>query len=403
MMADKISVADLLARNIAIDWFEAVSLVREVCSVLAAERVLESTPELAQVLLGANGKITVTGTAHDDAPVRRLGQLLQALLRTTEPPVTLRLVLSEAMAAPPVYEAISDFDAALAYFERPDRYPVLKSLYERASAAEANAPVVTSVQDLDAIAPLPAAHAETKKRQRPATNRRATLLVGMAAVLVTVAAIGYQRGMLGGNGSFKTVSARASAAVDNAVVSTMSAVTEMAGMGKLVTPATVSADANVVVPPSPSSSRKRSAHSAPLVLAGVPVKVFDLQPASDAEPAVGPAGTASSAVLEASTKALSVDQRVYGPDDHDVVAPQAIRPHLPTALPDGVSPTQLARIELVVSADGAVESVKLRPGRAPVSVTEAMLLSAAKAWRFSPAVKGGESVRYRKTVFLSEH
>jgi len=133
------------------------------------------------------------------------------------------------------------------------------------------------------------------------------------------------------------------------------------------------------------------------------VKVFDLQPASDAEPALEPAGTASPAVLEASTKALSVDQRVYGPDDHDVVAPQAIRPHLPTALPEGVSPTQLTRIELVVSPDGAVESVKLLPGRAPVSVTEAMLLSAAKAWRFSPAVKGGESVRYRKTVFLSEH
>jgi hypothetical protein len=402
-MADKISVADLLARNIAIDWFEAVSLVREVCSVLLAERIEESTPELAQILLGSNGKVTITGTAHTDSAVRRLGQLLQALLRTTEPPVTLRLVLSEAMAAPPVYESIGDLDAALAYFERPDRYPVLKSLYERASAAEANSPVVNSVQDLDAIAPLPHAHTEAKKRKRPATNRHATMLVAMAVILVTIAAIGYQRGMLGGNDSLKAVSTRASAAVDKALLSTMSAVTEMAGMGKLVASDTSGAAGDVVVPPSPMTSRKRAAHSAPIVLAGIPVKVFDLQPASDAEPALEPAGTASPAVLEASTKALSVDQRVYGPDDHDVVAPQAIRPHLPTALPEGVSPTQLTRIELVVSPDGAVESVKLLPGRAPVSVTEAMLLSAAKAWRFSPAVKGGESVRYRKTVFLSEH
>jgi len=402
-MADKISMADLLARSIALDWFEAVSLVREVCGVLLAERIEESTPELAQILLGSNGKITITGTAHGDAPVRRLGQLLQALLRTTEPPVTLRLVLSEAIATPPVYESIGEVDAALAYFERPDRYSVLKALFERASAADANVAAVTSVQDLDAIAPLPAAPTEPKKKPRTATNRQATMLVAIAAVLVTIGALAYNRGMLGGNESLKTVSTRAFGAVDQAVVSTMSVVTEMAGMGKLVASGTTSADDAAAVPPAPGTSRKRNAHSAPIELASMPMKVFDLQPASDAEPPFEPAAGASPAVLEASTKALSVDEKVYGPDDRDVVAPKAIRPHLPTALPEGVSPTQLARIQLIVSPDGAVESVKLLPGRAPVSVTEAMLLSAAKAWRFSPAVRGSESVRYRKTVFLSEY
>jgi hypothetical protein len=145
-MADKISMADLLASNIAIEWFEAVSLVREVCSVLISERVEESTPDLVQILLTSSGKVTITGTAHGDAPVRRLGQLLQALLlRTTDPPVTLRLVLSEAMAAPPVYGSVADFDGALAYFERPDRYVVLSALYERSMSLDANVPMAGSV------------------------------------------------------------------------------------------------------------------------------------------------------------------------------------------------------------------------------------------------------------------
>jgi hypothetical protein len=71
-------------------------------------------------------------------------------------------------------------------------------------------------------------------------------------------------------------------------------------------------------------------------------------------------------------------------------------------LPTGVTAAQLARIEIVVGLDGLVDAVKLVPGTRPVSVTEAMLLSAAKAWRFSPAVKDGNPVKYRKTVFLSE-
>ena len=402
-MAEKLSMADLLARNIAIDWFEAVALVREVCAVLMMERVEESTPDLAQILLGSNGKITITGTAHGDAPVRRLGQLLQALLRTSEPPVTLRLVLSEAMAAPPVYATVAELDGALAYFERPDRYVVLKALYDRAAAAEAIPTEATSVQDLDHIAPLPAAQQEVKKKKRHrGEDRRAIVLVVATAALITVVVAAYQRGMLFGNSSWRIAGARASAAVDKAVISTMSAATEMAGMGKLVesgspTPEVAAEDLQV-----PGVARRRPARPTPVMLAGVSLKLFDLQPTTDVAPAVELPAKDTPQVLEASAPRVTVDQRVYGPEDHDVSAPLAIRPHLPTSLPEGVSASELARIELVVAPDGEVESVKLLPGRAPTSVSEAMLLSAAKAWRFSPALKAGHSVRYRKTVFLSE-
>jgi hypothetical protein len=403
-MADKLSVADLLGRNIAIEWFEGVSLVREVCTVLGAERVRESTPEVNQIFLSATGKITITGTAHTDAPVRRLGQLLQAcLLRAGDAPVTLRLVLSEAMAAPPVYDSIADLDAALAYFERPDRQSVLRSLYDRAVEAPAVSPDSAEVRDLDEIAPLPAVKTEAKKTPRKPANRRALALVAAGALLVSALAVAHQRGLLFRGQSLKAVGNKASAAVDNAVFSGVSAVTEMAGMGKLVPPGGESADVPVPVKAALPSTSRRIFHPPAIMLAGLPVKLFDIQPAA-ADPAqvADAPDAATPAVLEASALPLAPDVKVYGPEDRDVVAPQAIRPHLPSTLPEGTTASQLARIELTVAPDGLVETVKLLPGSRPVNVPEAMLLSAAKTWRFSPAVREGRNVRYRKTVLLSE-
>lgn len=407
-MADKIRIADLLASNLAIDWFESVSLVREVCAVLIAERVQNSTPDLGQILLGPSGRITISGTAHGDAPVGRLGQLLQALLQTTEPPVTLRLVLSEATASPPVYASVTELDAALAYFERPDRGVVLRALYERAAKADLSASGVASIQELDSVAPTaPPPAAETprvphvepakKKRQSKPSSRRELVLVVGTVLLIVVGAVAYGRGMI-----LHGKSSRGTTAVDKAVVATMSAVSELAGMGKLIEPGATS---EIPTPAAPEAAgpRKRSSRATPVTLAGVPVRLFDLQPTQDVEPAIDSPASVPPAVLEASANPeTEADTRVYGPDDQAVAAPLAIRPHLPTVLPTGVVSSDLARIELVVASDGLVESVKLVPGKGPVSVTEAMLLSAAKAWRFTPATKAGEPVRYRKTVFLSE-
>ena len=399
-----ITIADLLARNLAIEWFESVALVREVCTVLLSERVGESTPELAQILLDSTGTVAITGTAHRDAPVRRLGQLLQALLsHTSDTPVTLRLVLSEAMAAPPVYGSVAELDAALAYFERPDRYAVLRGLYERATSFLLEADGVMPVQDLDHLAPLPQASAAEPKRRKPA-KRRPTAVVVVCALLAAAAAVAYQRELLFPRTTLKTASARATDAVDKTVLKAVSAVTEFAGMGKLVAPGT---DIPRPLPaPAPSSSpapRRRSVRAAAITLAGVPVRLFDPQPSSGIGPPSATPATVAPAVLEASADpARAIDAKVYGPEDSDVEAPRAIYPHLPTALPEGMSANELTRIELLVAPDGFVEAAKLVPGGRPISVTEAMLVSAAKAWRFTPAIKNGEAVRYRKIVFLSQ-
>jgi len=88
---------------------------------------------------------------------------------------------------------------------------------------------------------------------------------------------------------------------------------------------------------------------------------------------------------------------IYSHDDADVDPPVMLRPQLPPTLMVGVSPGgAVNRMELVVAADGSVERVKLVNG--PRRMADMMLLSGAKLWKFSPAVKDGEPVRYRTTV-----
>jgi hypothetical protein len=83
---------------------------------------------------------------------------------------------------------------------------------------------------------------------------------------------------------------------------------------------------------------------------------------------------------------------IYSAADVDVTPPTFTQPQIPTPLVDEASP-EMNTIELIVSASGAVERVRLvsRPRRMP----DMMLLSGAKNWEFEPAVKDGQSVRYR--------
>ena len=71
---------------------------------------------------------------------------------------------------------------------------------------------------------------------------------------------------------------------------------------------------------------------------------------------------------------------------------------LPGELPASIDKTKLVRIELVVLPDGTVQSVKLLNN--PYNIHESMFLSAAKAWKFKPAIKNGRPVAYRKIITI---
>jgi len=92
--------------------------------------------------------------------------------------------------------------------------------------------------------------------------------------------------------------------------------------------------------------------------------------------------------------------RIYGPADTDVVPPVAVRQDIPR-LPSSYLPAGGAEgvVEVVISETGAVESAVTR--QSVNSFLDAQLLQATRTWRYQPATKGGQPVKYRRLVKIS--
>jgi len=98
------------------------------------------------------------------------------------------------------------------------------------------------------------------------------------------------------------------------------------------------------------------------------------------------------AVLDAAERTELSNALIYSEQDTNVRAPQLLSAGFPGPS-IARSPTLTNRVELIVSADGSVERVKLLTS--PHRMSDIMLLSSAKAWRFLPAVQDDRPVRYR--------
>ena len=363
-----------------------------------------AVPELDQIEISAAGHVNVTGGTNVDEPVRRLGQLLQAMLGYSESPVQLRLVVVQATAPAPAFGSIREYDEAVGYFERPGRDAVLQALYARAAAAPVRSDA-NHVATLDSIAPLPTTDRPKKSRKdavKKSNPRRRQLMAGALLLLACAGGLGYARiaGIAPQNRKVSAIAQKASDAVGAAMVSGLSAVTERAGLGRLVS--TDAADVNPSpAPVSPSVKRSRVKPAAAVLNPTVaPFEAFDL----DQFPSVAAATSAAddpTVMPEDVEPAVAADEelRIYSAESEAVSPPIGVRPQLPRELPSNVSVEQLSRIDLIVSPAGTVESVKLVG--TPHNVHHSMLLSAAKTWQFQPALKDGVPVRYRKTVWIA--
>lgn len=93
--------------------------------------------------------------------------------------------------------------------------------------------------------------------------------------------------------------------------------------------------------------------------------------------------------------------RVYSMVDKEVVAPVPIRQSTPT-IPYSVARTMTGQsgvLEIVINEKGDVEAALMRE---PVNnVFDAAVLMAAKTWKYRPAMKEGQAVKYMKRVGVS--
>lgn len=90
--------------------------------------------------------------------------------------------------------------------------------------------------------------------------------------------------------------------------------------------------------------------------------------------------------------------RIYSSEDEDVTPAVLLTTTQGGPLFRGLTPN-MNTMELVVSAQGRVEQVRLLTPA--TRMTDMLLLSGAKTWKFAPALKNGHPVRYR-TIFSWE-
>ena len=160
---------------------------------------------------------------------------------------------------------------------------------------------------------------------------------------------------------------------------TVKAVTRPKTMGPMPTPAT-----SAPVPSTPATIAANLV-AAPSV---APTPAVALDTAAAPVPAPAPAMATMNA-------AFFVDEsRIYSKDDPDVVPARL----LTTPGNSGISSenTDVNTMELVISKLGRVEEARLTVP--PKRMTDMLLLSGAKMWKFTPAMKDGQPVRYRTRV-----
>jgi hypothetical protein len=390
-----VTLADIIARKTPLAWFEAVAIVQELCeTVLAREPANDlRVPELKHIVLTADGNVTLLSEGPSGhSPVQRAGLVLLALTPEEHLPMQLRLLSLEEVSPRPRLSSLKDLHRELEFFERPDRQSIVREVYERFQHQSSPTAVEPAVPPALLEPPPP------KRHHRWWTGRR--LWVGSVVVLMSLAAAALVWAWPRPEGQWLRTNAsqmkqasldvgrKAVQAVRNEVTS---ATWKLGSRPRAPEPSVlVLADSGSSGPPARQDIRLEGGVPAP----AVPSFELPTTPLSGA-PEPGPARP----VAGVETPRPAVEPgTIFSAAHSSVVPPRPIRTSSTTVPQPGKAVTVLPEVELLVSASGEVESVKLlSSGQATQT---GMQLSAIKAWRYEPATLGGQAVRYRLRVRL---
>jgi protein TonB len=151
-------------------------------------------------------------------------------------------------------------------------------------------------------------------------------------------------------------------------------------------------------PPAPAEVRRRAAPRPKPAPVAVPAVVdpepLAIEPSSPAVEEPAEVEEVPEIVPIVDEPLVVEDHSIYTAADLDVVPPILLSRDLSSWRQSRQPYVDL--VEVMVSQDGGVERIKLVSE--PRRMIDMMALSAAKMWRFDPALKDGEPVRYRLVV-----
>lgn len=391
-----VSVTEMIERHVALTWPEAVALVAESCHlVVGANPQATHVPEPGRLLVFADGSIRI-GPWRGDMDLHTTARTLHALLAGAQPPTPLRLFVGTAISSERP-GSVAEFAGSLAYYERPDRAALIRSAYERFQATPLDAPA-PAVQE--PVAQEPVAKPAPKHRKGPSRLAFAVVFLIVFAAGVTIAL----RVVSAGQGTvsvptLESVGARATTELTQLK-------TKLRDMGL---PISVGETAPPE-PPQPAAAEVPSGQAprpvrAPRVPSVAPAAAPVASPAA-IEPGPSPAEVARQTIPDEAPQAVVPSAPVsIAADDaaasQDVFSVESVGVSPPVALDRRAMPSNLQvsgtqavnRMELIIGPDGSVEQVRMLS--ALERLPDMMLLSGAKSWRFKPAMKDGQPVRFR--------
>ena len=400
MSTNQIRLDELLARHVDVQWFEGVAILQAICRQLLATGASNGEfPAATQIGVSADGAVRVLATTSTKA-VPAAAHLLAGLL-SDDGPVRLRLAVSQATGESSTIESLREFSETLGYFERPDTELIVRNLFDRAMLAgfrkATDEPGLADVGTAKKPETVATPSRDTKAMLRRAALAAAVVIaLGAASWLVMSAALGG-RASAAFSGIANAIAGAPKPGPDEPLENSVAS-KEIATKGTTRPQRTHSSTANGS---QGQSGRARKESTGPLV-ARIPSLVPSLASVMSPMPSRDAANAPESAqtyVIVASTGDESAADSIYSKSDSEVTPPQQVYPALPAELPTASMKRALTVVDLVIAPDGLVERVHLRTP--PRDIHEFMLLSAAKAWRFEPALRDGRPVRFLHSVALT--
>jgi len=381
---DAADVERILARRTPVAWFEAVAVVRELCDAVVASSTAAGfrVPALADIVLTQDGRVEVLGDGPPtSAPVAAVARVLLNLLAEAETlPVQLRLLALEEVSPAAQASSLPVFASRIEFFERPGRRDHVRAVVERFRALPPAPTELRAAQPLARpVAPPPLPW--WRQRRFQVSAAAAAGVVCLAAIASLWPGSGAP-GTIERRGPVARAVAGASQRVSAAASDGIDAISRWLGLAEAEPPAAAAVPAGA--PAEPAGAGGGASGVARRARARIPQ--------------TAPEPVETEVVTDAATPVL-VDSLVYSIDDAGIVAPRLDRSRLPAKPPAAASQREIPQVEVVISAAGEVESVRLV--NEPAGVHAAMMLSAVKNWRFHPATRDGVPVRYRMRLRLT--
>lgn len=426
-MQPSVPIAMLLTKDVAYEWHDGVALAAQLVAQVRADipHAEERIPDLRGVTLEGTGALALSAHPEHSMPAMPgAAQLLQQLLSGKEQPTPLRLfAMQAATAEPPMSLAL--FAEELEKWERPNRLAKLGALYQRAFAqigpaaltdeaklreARAEAAIRGPVTSGGAAAPAAAAKTKPVAATTPAVqNAQAVTVTAVIIGVVMLAAAGGAWFVLNGRRPAPppagSAAASETAPIDSSSTTTAGSSGSSPAARRAARPQESAVQPSAVVASAEAELARgrqlfaRQDYAAAAAAFDRVLQILAREPGPQLEELRQVARSMAEVSRAAIAEQVAAATREYRVGDEGVIDPVALG-FLPPK-PDPATPAErLQVLEVRINTSGTVDSAKFVMNRP--SFRNTWWISAAKAWRFSPATRNGQPVRFVMRIVMDD-